>query len=73
MVFSFIRFSQFASAAVRPLFLGQPFCKTGELLEQQEGGAQVLQCPFGLFLVLFVQRRTAQCSVELSRDAPIIV
>ena len=47
--FTFIRFSQFASAAVRPLFLGQPFCKTGELLEQQEGGAQVLQCPFFFF------------------------
>ena len=68
--FSFIRFSQFAAAAVKHLLLGQTFRKTGELLEsnwpyqqskncapiaieQQGGGAQVLQCPF-VYLFVFL-------------------
>ena len=86
--FSLTCFSQFASTAVKHLLLGQTLRKTGELLEsnwpyqqskncapiaieQQEGGAQVLQCP-SVYLFVFVQRNTAQCSVELSRVAPVI-
>ena len=45
---------------------------TPKAMEQEEGGAQVSQCP-SVYLFVFVQRNTAQCSVELSRVAPIIV